>query len=498
MTTLSRTVEYLARVCGARLLGARQAEVTAITHDSRTAGPGALFAALRGETTDGHKYIETALASVATAVLAEELPEGFVLPEGRSLLLVEDSREALAQVAAAFYGYPASQVTLVGLTGTNGKTTSTYIVQSIAKAAGLLAGRIGTLGAEGPGGQLYKGLTTPEIDDLQRLLWQIGEQGARLVAMEVSAHASARRRIAAVAYDALVFTNLTQDHLDYFGTMEAYGQAKRELFTNPEYHKPGFVPVLNLDDPFGASLAKELEPGAVTYSLEEQWADYLLEEARPVGKGAEATFILRGGERLTALVPLFGRFNLYNATGAVAVCHSLGMSPEAIAAGLAATPQVPGRMERVGERPAVLVDYAHTEDGLRQVLTAVKGSTPGRLIVVFGCGGDRDRTKRPKMGAVASELADLAVVTSDNPRSEVPEAIVEEIKTGMDLSRTVTQVDRRQAIFEALARAHPEDVVVIAGKGHEEGQIFKDKTVPFDDREVAREALATLKGELQE
>ncbi len=490
-----KTIEYLGRVCGARLVGNRQVEICGLTHDSRQVEQGYLFAALRGETTDGHNFLHAALEAGAVALLLEDperLPPDF--SEHCAALVVPDSRAALAEVAAAFYGYPGEQMTLAGVTGTNGKTTTALVLKTLLENAGYTPGVIGTLGAEGPQGKLYYGLTTPEVDDLQRLLSEFVDQGVDYAVMEVSAQAVSRRRIARLHYRVLIFTNLSQDHLDYYGTLERYAEAKRALFTDETLHAVEFDAVLNLDDDFGAELARELGPAVTTYALAVEEADFRLELVEQDETVQRVRLHTPQGVSRVIELPLLGEFNLYNVLAAASAASLLGVDLETIARGLEAVPQVPGRMERVSATPLVLVDYAHTEDGLRKVLPAARKLRPGRLLVVFGCGGDRDRTKRPKMGKVVSELADLCFVTSDNPRSEAPEAIIEEILPPMDKHKTVVEPDRRKAIMLALAEAKEDDVVVIAGKGHEQGQIFADRTVPFDDREVAREALRELRG----
>lgn len=450
-------------------------EITAVTHDSRRVSPGALFCCVPGDRSDGHDFAPDAVAGGAAALLVQRR-----LRVDAPQAVVADVRATMAPVAATFWGEPSRAMDVVGVTGTNGKTTVTALVKAVLDAAGRSCEVIGTLtGAR----------TTPESTDLQALLASCRDAGVRSVAMEVSSHALELHRVDATWFAVAVFTNLGRDHLDFHGTEEAYFRAKARLF-EPERCARA---VVNRDDAHGRLLLDAARVPTVSYSLE---------DAADVELAAVRSTFTWAGHRVT--LPLGGVFNVSNALAAATVARELGVDPATIAAGLSAAPPVPGRFEAVdaGQSFAVVVDYAHTPDGLEQVLKAARGATVrerqhGRVLVVFGCGGDRDRTKRPAMGEVAARLADRAWLTSDNPRSEDPLAIIAEVQSGVrdaDRARLVVEPDRRAAIALAVGEARDGDVVVIAGKGHETGQTIGEVTVPFDDRVVAREALEALEG----
>jgi len=403
-------------------------------------------------------------------------------------VVVPDARVAMGPLAARFWGNPTSELRVVGITGTNGKTTTAFLVRGILEAAGVGCGLLGTVKQVVGGVEEEVERTTPEAIDLQATFRQMLDTGDRACAMEVSSHALALHRADAIRFEVALFTNLTQDHLDFHGDMENYFQSKRALFeTGPK------VRIVNVDDPYGRRLAEEFD--CLTFSAEGGEADYVAREVSFDAGGAVFTVSEPAGET-EVRTALPGHFNVANALGAFAAATALGVDPEAAAAGLAGAGQVPGRFEPVdeGQGFVVLVDYAHTPDSLENVLRAARRLTEGRVISVFGAGGDRDRAKRPKMGRAGAELSDLAIVTSDNPRSEEPAAIVAEILTGVeDDSNVEMEVDRRVAIALAFDWAEPGDTVVIAGKGHEQGQEFEGgRKVPFDDREVAREELRKL------
>jgi UDP-N-acetylmuramoyl-L-alanyl-D-glutamate--2,6-diaminopimelate ligase len=436
---------------------------------------------VRGSRQDGHAYLDDAARRGAAVALVED-PEATALPA----LVVRDGRRAAAVAAAAFYGEPAAGLTLVGVTGTNGKTTTAGMLRHLLDARGAPAASVGTLGVLAgsrgepvPGGA---GLTTPGPVELQRLLRALADRGVRAVAMEVSSHALDQRRVEGVRFAAAVYTNLTRDHLDYHGTMEAYLAAKARLVDHVD--ADGAV-VVNADDPAWGALARRAR--TVTYSAAgDRTADVAAEGCRydPAG----TAFTLRaGGVRAAARVPLIGDFNVANALGAAAAAVAIGLPADEAARRLGSLPQVPGRLERVAEGPAVLRDYAHTPDALGRALRAVRPFARGRLLVVFGAGGDRDRGKRPAMGRVAEELADAVVLTSDNPRTEDPEAILDEIAAGMHGAPAARIEDRRAAIAHALAAAGPDDVVLLAGKGHETYQIRGTESLPFDEAAIVRE-----------
>jgi UDP-N-acetylmuramoyl-L-alanyl-D-glutamate--2,6-diaminopimelate ligase len=399
-------------------------------------------------------------------------------------------------VAAAVFGQPSRSFALVGVTGTNGKTTTALLVEALFRAAGCRTGVIGTLGARIGDRQLPGDRTTPEAPDLQALFGQMAAEDVRAVAMEVSSHALTQDRTLGAEFDVGVFTNLTQDHLDFHGTLEAYFDAKARLFTDyPTHTSKSFTSVLNLDDPYGQRLQGMAKGRIVTYGIDRE-ATLGASDVRATPAGISFRVSREGGLGEALQLRLGGRFNVSNALAALGVAHAVGLEWEGSLEALAAVPGVPGRFESVdaGQEFSVIVDYAHTPDGLLNVLNAARALEPRHLIVVFGCGGDRDRGKRPIMGRLAAELADVAVVTSDNPRSEEPGAIIREIVAGFEAApgrqaRLVEEPDRKAAIGQAIGMAGPRDLVLIAGKGHEDYQIFADRTIHFDDREVAREVL---------
>jgi UDP-N-acetylmuramoyl-L-alanyl-D-glutamate--2,6-diaminopimelate ligase len=463
-----------------QVVGDTSVEIEDLAYDSRAVPPGALFFCVPGGSIDGHDFAERAVEAGAAALVVER-PLSLRVPQA----VVGDTREAMALVAAEFFGHPTEELDVAAVTGTNGKTTTAFLLHSMLDAAGRKPGLLGTIESR-VGGERRPALrTTPEAIDLQRTFRELLDAGDRSCALEATSHGSEQKRLLGTRFAVLVFTNLTQDHLDFHGTMEAYFDAKRRLFL--ESSPPAAV---NVGDPYGRRLAEELRAlggELVTFGFAED-ADVR----------AEAVDISASGARLRArgievATKLRGRFNVENVLGAVAAGRLLGIADEAIAAGIERLEGVPGRFEAVdeGQPFTVLVDYAHTPDSLENVLRSARGLTSERLICVFGCGGDRDRGKRPLMGRIAAELADLPIVTSDNPRSEDPRAIIEEIVGGAQGELEV-EPDRREAIARAIEAAAPGDVVVIAGKGHEQGQEFRDRTVPFDDREVAREALRRL------
>jgi UDP-N-acetylmuramoyl-L-alanyl-D-glutamate--2,6-diaminopimelate ligase len=478
-----RLDQLAAAAAGARIVGDGAAEIADLAYDSRKAGPGTLFFCVPGEKADGHDFAVQVVEAGAAGLVVERDLE-VAAPQ----VVVADARAAMAPLAARFCGDPTAELRLVGVTGTNGKTTTAFLVREILEAAGVRCGLLGTVKQVVGGVEEPVERTTPEAIDLQRTFRRMLDGGDRACAMEVSSHAMVLHRADAIHFDAAVFTNLTQDHLDFHGTMEEYFEAKRMLFEAA----PGTA-IVNVDDPYGRRLAGEFadELECVTFSAEGAPADYSAREVSFDAAGAEFTL----GERVLR-TGLPGHFNVANALGAFAAAEALGVDAETAAAGLARAARVPGRLEPIeeGQGFAVLVDYAHTPDSLENVLRAARRLTEGRVIAVFGAGGDRDRDKRPKMGRAGAELADLVVVTSDNPRSEEPEAIVAEVAAGAQEAPDLeVVVDRREAIALALGRAQPGDTVVIAGKGHEQGQEFEGgRKVPFDDREVAREELRKL------
>ena len=471
--------------------------VTSVTYDSRQVKPGTVFVALRGVNADGARFASQAIANGAIAVVAETAPPpGVTTP----WIQVPAARAALAELSAAFYGNPSEDLVLVGITGTNGKTTTSYVLASIFEAAGIKCGRIGTIGYRIGARELDAPRTTPEAPELQQMLRGMLAEGCGACVMEVSSHALALRRADSLRFAAGVFTNLTRDHLDFHGDMEAYFGAKRRLF---EILPDGAVGVINVDDRRGAELvAAARRP--VTYAID------AAADVRP----GPLTFTLDGLEfdirtprgTLHVRSPLVGRPNAYNILAAAATAMALDLPFSAIEAGVAGLDNVPGRFQVVSDAAddvRVIVDYAHTDDALKNLLETARPLATGRVITVFGCGGDRDRTKRPLMGAVAARLSDLVIVTSDNPRSEDPERIIDEIRRGIVMpadriapkgqqkgTPSLAIVDRREAIETAIKDARRGDLVLIAGKGHEKYQVIGDKTLAFDDVDVARAALA--------
>ena len=449
-------------------------EVSALAYDNRLVTPGTLFFCVPGFTRDGHDYAQDAIARGAVALVVQR-PLGTAVPE----VLVDDVRAAMAPAAAALAGDPTARLITVGITGTNGKTTSAFLVRALLEAGGHRTGLLGTVTAIVGGDEHAVARTTPEAIDLQRTFADMLGAGDDAVVMEVSSHALALHRADAIHWTAAVFTNLTQDHLDFHADMEDYFLAKRRLFeAGPE------IAVVNVDDPYGARLARDF-PRAIRIGLDAR--DAQVRASAIEGDASGSSFAVDG---LALRTTLPGRFNVLNALGAVVVARELGVDDASIARGLAAAERVPGRFEPVdeGQPFAVFVDYSHKPDALEAVLRTARGLAKGRIIVVFGAGGDRDRGKRPLMGRAAAEHADVAIITSDNPRNEDPEAIMDEIAQGAADAERV--IDRQAAIERAIALAAPGDVVVIAGKGHERYQEFEDgRTVPFDDVAVAREAL---------
>ncbi len=458
-------------------------EIVNLAYDNRRVTPGTLFFCVPGLTRDGHDFAPDAIARGAVALVVER-PLRLGVPE----VLVNSVRAAMAHAAAKFNGDPSATLKVIGVTGTNGKTTTAFLVRTLLEADGRSTGLLGTVKSVIAGVEHEVVRTTPEAIELQRDFRAMLEGGDEACAIEVSSHALTLRRADAIHFAAALFTNLTQDHLDFHHSMEDYFKAKRRLFDDARPR----TSIVNIDDPYGARLAADLD-GPLTFSLEAGDASY---RASDVEAGLQGTrFTVRTPDaRIDVETPLRGRFNVYNALGALAVANALGVPLETAAGALRAAPAPPGRFEPVdaGQPFAVLVDYAHTPDSLENVLRAARElvSAPGaRLHVVFGCGGDRDRGKRPLMGEIARTLADHAIVTSDNPRSEDPEAIIAEVLAGAGAD-TEHLVDRREAIGRAIATAEPGDVVVIAGKGHEQGQEFAGgRKVPFDDATVAREVL---------
>ncbi len=480
-----------------RITGSRDVDVGGLAYDSRQVEPGWAFFCVKGLVTDGHLFVGDAVGRGASVVVIEREPEEEI-PQGVTTVKVPDSRLALALCSARFYGQPSKKLALAGITGTNGKTTTTYLVENIFAKAGQVTGLIGTVENHVAGSVEPVTRTTPESLDLQRLLARMVESGVQTAAMEVSSHALELERVNGCSFKAVAFTNLTQDHLDFHISLEEYFGAKRRLFEDDGFGRER-VAVINSDDPFGRRLLAETGLPKVSFGLGEG-ADVRAGDVSVSAAGNRFVLRMRGNS-LKIATKLQGRFNVYNCLAAAAVACEMGADTDSIVAGLESLAGVPGRFENIdcGQPFTVIVDYAHTPDGIRSVLQAAREVAGGRVIIVVGCGGDRDRSKRPLMGRVAAEMSDVCVITSDNPRSEEPEAIIEMIVEGIRGSfhseRFEVEVDRREAIRKALSIARPDDLVVVAGKGHESGQIFADRVVPFDDRQVVRECLKEVTGE---
>jgi len=478
--------DLLARLPQAATTADPRLPVAHVTHDSRAVVPGSMFVAIRGRAADGNQFVEAALRKGA-AVVVSEAPARPGVP----WVQVPDAREALALFSAAALGDPARALQLVGVTGTNGKTTTAYLIDAALRAYGRRVGLLGTVQYR-IGDRIAEAVrTTPEASDLQVLFKEMVEAGCSHAVLEVSSHSLELKRVHGNAFRVAVFTNLTRDHLDFHGDMNRYFAAKRVLFDS--LLLPDGYAILNADDDRAAGIATSTRGQVWTYGIDRP-ADI---RARDVALSLDGTrfHVDSPAGAFEMKTPLLGRFNVSNLLAAFGASLALGIPPETAIAGLVSLTGVPGRLERVaaGQDFTVVVDYAHTDDALKNLLETVRELGPRRIITVFGCGGDRDRTKRPLMGAVASRLSDVVVVTSDNPRSEPPEAILEEIQRGMNGTRGAERhviVDRREAIGRALEMARPGDAVVIAGKGHEAYQVLRDRTIPFDDRQVAREALA--------
>jgi UDP-N-acetylmuramoyl-L-alanyl-D-glutamate--2,6-diaminopimelate ligase len=465
-------------------------EVAALAYDSRRVKRGTLFFAIHGEKADGHQFIAKALEQGAVAIVSERAAPPDLATRW---VRVPRIRRALAEAGRAFYNQPDSRLKLVGITGTNGKTTTAFLMESIFRAADISSGLFGTIEYR-LGGRVVPAVnTTPESLDLLSYFDELVHEGGQAAVMEVSSHALAQERVWGFHFAAAVFTNLTQDHLDYHKDFESYFAAKRRLFEGLGTPPPELA-VVNANDPWGTRLLDLHYPRLVTYGMNSN-AQVRVKQFTQGTAGLQATLVTPEG-KIEIQSPLLGRVNLMNILAATATAMGLGIAGGAIEAGVASLSVVPGRFERVdaGQPFLVLVDYAHTDDALRNVLSTARELTRNRLIVVFGCGGDRDRTKRPLMGEAAGSLSDLAVLTSDNPRSEDPLLIMSDAMVG--LQRTgkpyLAEEDRKTAIRKALEHAHEGDVVVLAGKGHETYQVLKDRTIHFDDHEIARQILREL------
>jgi UDP-N-acetylmuramoyl-L-alanyl-D-glutamate--2,6-diaminopimelate ligase len=482
-------VSNLSRVTVA---GSLDSDIQAITASSREVAPGMIFAAVRGSRMDGHRFIEDALAAGATVILAESAPP-VDFPGAATWLHVPDSRAALGSLASALAGHPWKELKIAGVTGTNGKTTTTYLLHHVMKTVWHRAGLLGTVLTD-DGEQVEPAShTTPGAVELSTLLLRMRENGCRGAALEVSSHGIHQKRVEAIGFDACVFTNLTQDHLDYHGSMESYYQAKADWFyalaADPHGKKP--VAVINIDNAYGKDLADSLEGKMpiIRFGFGVH-SDFRANNFRQTARGMEFQLTAKTKTYLVR-APLIGRFNVYNLLAAIAAASACGIRPRDSVAALADAPQVPGRMENIGNAggATVFVDYAHTPDALENACRTLRELNPRRLITVFGCGGDRDKTKRPLMGVAAAAHSEACVITSDNPRSEDPLSIIQAIEKGLGGKAHRSIPDRAEAIAFAVKNSLSGDIILIAGKGHETTQEFANETVPFDDRKHASKAL---------
>lgn len=479
-----KTLEELALLIqGSKITGDKKVEITSIEHDSRKISAGSLFVCMEGAHFDGHKFISQAKESGAVAIITtrENIPA-----ENISVLTVPNLLNALSVIVPYFYDYPAKKMRVIGVTGTNGKTTTTYLIREILKSVGYKVGLIGTI-------QMMIGEeifpmhnTTPNVIDLQNIFMSMLEKNVDYVVMEVSSHALAENRIAGIEFDCAIFTNLTQDHLDYHKTMENYKLTKAKLFeiVSRVGSKQNKSAVINIDDAASTEMLNHSACKKITYSADKN-SDL---QAKNISIRADGMNFTVGDMNLN--LHITGKFNIYNTLAAIGACLAENISEDKIISALENFKSVPGRFERVFTNTdfTIIVDYAHTPDGVQNVLQTARQITKNKIITVFGCGGDRDKTKRPIMGKIAAELSDIVIVTSDNPRTEDPESILHDIEAGISNKTYETIADRRTAIFRAVEIANSGDVIMILGKGHENYQILKDKTIHFDDREIAMEA----------
>jgi len=489
-----KTLGYILEGLPCDVTGPRDVPIEDIVFDSRKVKPGALFVAIKGVHQDGHAHVKAAIQSGARAVMVQE----DVRMDSVTIIRVPDTLKALSPIAVRFWGNPSQSLRMIGITGTNGKTTTSYLIEAIFAAAGWATGVMGTINYRFGSSMTPAPNTTPFASELQRFLGQVVEQGGKACVMEVSSHALELGRVEGVDFDTAVFTNLTQDHLDFHKTMDAYAAAKAKLFTSLNPQSAKSFPkqaVINADDPWAEKMVAAARVPIWRYRLHgpaDLFAKNLICDA--TGSRFEL-HSPRGTQPVKS--PLLGDYNVMNALAAAGAALSQNVSLEHVVRGLETISGVPGRMERLASPKGftVVVDYAHTEDALRQVMTALRKLKPRRLVTVFGCGGDRDRTKRPLMGEAAAQLSDDVIVTSDNPRSEDPSRIALDVEVGVRRVRSEGYeiiLDRQEAIRKAFSLAQSGDIVLIAGKGHENYQILSDKTISFDDREVAQRLLAQM------
>jgi UDP-N-acetylmuramoyl-L-alanyl-D-glutamate--2,6-diaminopimelate ligase len=483
--------ELIKSIQGYRLYsGLVDFEVKGISCNSSQVAPQFLFVAIKGNKQDGHAFIKEAVAKGAGAILLQDEAFGLPFKEKVAIIQVNDSRHALARLAALFYGEPSGALKVVGITGTNGKTTIAYLGEAITREAGLLSGVVGTVEYRFGSHTFPSKNTTPGPLELESLLHGMVQEGVQYCFMEVSSHALDQGRTEGISFSSAIFTNVTQDHLDYHGTLENYFQAKAKLFTGLDGHS--FV-VINNDNSYGKRLLGLIQCRAVTYGIEEH-SDVMAAITRMNLTHTEFT-LTHKNIKVPVRTKLIGCHNVYNILASCAWAFKEGLKSEVVVSAIERFDSVPGRLERIdaGGDFFVFVDYAHTEDALLNVIQTLRQVSNAKIIVVFGCGGERDTTKRPKMGRVVTELADYAVITSDNPRSEDPDGIISDIKNGISKNNYTVEVDRYAAIKKAVSLIEPGNILLVAGKGHENSQILKTGPVPFDDREVVKECLRLKK-----
>lgn len=471
------------------LQGTEDVQINKINYDSRKVCKDDLFVCVKGYATDGHKYAEKAVLNGAKVIVIQD----DVDIEDKEITIVKcsDTRKALALMGANYYGNPSEKMKIIGITGTNGKTTTAFMIKDILECAGKKVGLIGTIANYICGEKIHTERTTPESLELQELFGEMVEKGVEYCVMEVSSHSLALDRVYGVKFECGIFTNLTRDHLDFHKTFENYYDAKFKLFER------SCIKVINVDDNYGIQVLKDCQKlnaeNIYSFSVKSD-SNYKAYDELMGSRDIKFKVVLDEEEEFILGIP--GEYNIYNALGAIGVCHKMGIAIEAIKEGIE-NALVPGRCERVGKEYnlpyEIIIDYAHTPDGLENILKTAKAFTKGKLIAIFGCGGDRDKVKRPQMGKIGIDIADLAVITSDNPRSEDPMAIIEDIKAGLDKDNYIIIENRHDAIKKAIELAEKDDVIVIAGKGHETYQILKDKTIHFDEREVVKEILDNIK-----
>lgn len=455
--------------------GPRDNDITGVEYDSRRVSEGCLFIAVKGFNVDGHDFIQEAVAKGARAVIGEK---NLDIP-GITYIMVKDSRKALSQASSWFYGYPSEKLKIIGVTGTNGKTTTTYLVKAMLDMAGFKTGVIGTIGNVIGEKVLHAERTTPESLELNRLFFKMADEGVEYVIMEVSSHSLKLHRVDGIDFEVGIFTNLTQDHLDFHKTFEDYFNSKKKLF---DLSKKA---VINADDESGRKILESISIPAASYSIENK-ADLMAQDVKIFPEGVFYELKVNG-EKFSISYHVPGKFSVYNSLAAIGTGLLLGIPMDTLVEALKRVKGIPGRFEpiKMGQDFTVIVDYSHTPDSLENALKTIKSFARGKILTVFGCGGDRDRKKRPIMGEIASRYSDYSIITSDNPRSEHPEAIIDEIEQGMTNKNYERIADRKEAIRRAIMMAQKEDVVLIAGKGHEDYQILKDRTIHFDDREMA-------------